>query len=224
MQRRLVVTAVIVATLLAMGIAAWFVMGIEKKSNSKKAPRITLVAPPPPPPPLPPPKFEKKPDPPKEQKAMKVEQPAPKPEPAPATPELKMDGPAGNGPSAFGAGKITSDDLSKIGSSKPGGIGNGMTERTGMFNPFTNFANLAKGELQRHLGRNASLKRKRYVVELQLWLNPSGAVSRYELIGSTGDAETDDAIREAMNAAPPFSQAQPASMPQPLRLRVTTGG
>lgn len=224
MQRRLVPIAVVVATLLALAAAAWYVLGLDKKKDGpKKAPKIALVAPPPPPPPPPPPKFEKKPDPPKEQKEMKVEQPAPKPEPAPPTPELKMDGPAGNGPSAFGAGKITSDDLSKIGSGKPGGTGTGAAERSGLFNPFTNFANLAKGELQRHLGRNAALKRKRYVIELHLWVAGSGAVSRYEVIGSTGDSETDDAIREALNAAPPFSQALPANMPQPLRLRVTTG-
>ena len=222
MRRRLVVIAVIVATLLAMALAAWFVLGIEKNSNGKKAPRITLMAPPPPPPPTPPPKFEKKPDPPKEQKEMKAEQPAPKPEPAPPMPELS--GPAGNSPSPFSRGNNDSDDPGKNSGGKPGGTGNGTTERSGMFNPFTNFANLAKGELQRHLGRNAALKRRRYVVELRLWLNPAGAVSRYELVGATGDTETDDAIREAMNSAPAFSQAQPAGMPQPLRLRVTTGG
>jgi len=92
-----------------------------------------------------------------------------------------------------------------------------------MFNPFTNYSNLAKGELQRYLARNAALKRKRYAVEVHLWLETNGALNRYELVGSTGDSETDEAIRTAMNAAPPFSQSLPANMPQPLRLRVWTG-
>lgn len=228
MQRRLVMIAVIVATLLAMLLAAYFLMGIGKKDDTpKKPPKITLLTPPPPPPPPPPPKFEKKPDPPKEQKEMKVEQPAPKPEPAPATPELKMDGPAGSGPSPFATGTIKSEDLSRIGGGKQGGTGTGTaeraTERTGLFNPFTNYANLAKVELQRYLVRNVALKRKRYSVEVHLWVATNGSLNRYELVGSTGDTEIDEAIRTAMNAAPPFSQSLPDNMPQPLRLRVWTG-
>ena len=228
MSRRVLIIAVTVATLLAMLLAAYFLMGIGKKDDTpKKPPKITLLTPPPPPPPPPPPKFEKKPDPPKEQKEMKVEQPVPKQEPAPATPELKMEGAAGTGPSAFSQGTVKSEDLSRIGGGKPGGTGIGTaertTERTGMFNPFTNYANLAKGELQRYLARNAALKRKRYAVEVHLWLAANGSLSRYELVGSTGDSETDEAIRAAMNAAPPFSQSLPDNMPQPLRLRVWTG-
>jgi TonB family protein len=223
MRKRLLMPVLVIATLLAMVAAAYFVMGMGKQGSPRKAPKITLLAPPLPPPP-PPPKFEKKPDPPKEQKQMKVEQPVPKPDSPPPSPELKMDGPAGSGPSAFAAGKITSEDLSRIGSGKPGGTGAGTDEQTGMFNPFTNFANLAKGELQRYLGKTAQLRRKRYRVELHLWITPTGALSRYEVVGSTGDAQTDEAIQEAMNAAPQFSQPLPANMPQPLRLRVTTGG
>jgi len=222
-SKRLQITLIVVATVLAMVLAAWFVMGLGKKETPKKAPKITLLTPPPPPPP-PPPKFEKKPDPPKEQKEMKVEQPVPKQEAAPPAPELKMDGPAGNGPSAFAAGKITSDDLSKLGAGKPGGTAVVAADKTGMFNPYTNFVNLAKGELQRYLNKNAGLRRQRYVVELHLWVGPTGAVSRFEMVGSSGDRDIDEVINQAMAAAPGFTQALPANMPQPIRLRVSTGG
>jgi protein TonB len=222
-SKRFLIPAIVVATLGAMVLSAWFVMGLAKKDSAKKAPKITLMTPlAPPPPPPPPPKFEKKPDPPKEQKEMKVEQPVPKQDSPPPSPELKMDGPAGNGPSAFGAGKITSEDLSKVGIGKPGGTGSG--EKTGMFNPYTNFVNLAKGEVQRYLGKNGGLRRKRYVVELHLWVTPVGAISRYELLGGTGDSDTDEVIGQALAALPGFSQPLPANMPQPIRLRVSTGG
>ena len=223
-SRRWVVPTVALCTVLAIALMGYFVKGLMGHSGqTKKPPKITMITPAAlPPPPPPPPKFEKKPDPPKDQKEMKVEAPQPKPESPPPSPELKMDGPAGNGPSAFGAGKITSEDLSKIGAGKPGGTGGG--EKTGMFNPFNNYATLAKGELQRYLGKRDNLRRKRYALEVHLWVLPTGAVSRFELVGGTGDADTDEVISQALAALPPFTQTLPPNMPQPIRLRISTGG
>ena len=206
--------------LVAALTAGVLLAGCEKSEQKKKAPKITLLTPPaPPPPPPPPPKYEKKPEPPKEQKEMKVEQPVQRKVEQQAAPELKMDGPAGNGPSAFGAGAITSEDLSKVGTGKAGGV-----EKTGMFNPFNNYANAAKGELQRYLAKNNSLRRRRYSIDVHVWVDAAGQIKRFELIGSSNDSETDDAIRAAIAALPGFSQAPPASMPQPVRLRIVTGG
>lgn len=210
---RLALVAAIVAALLLLG-------GCEKSEQKKKAPKITLLTPAaPPPPPPPPPKYEKKPEPPKEQKEMKVEQPVERKVEQQAAPELKMDGPAGNGPSAFGAGAITSEDLSKIGNGKSSGA-----EKSGMFNPFNNYASALKGELQRYLGKNNALRRRRYSLDVHVWVDGAGQIKRYELVGSSNDGETDDAIRAAIAALPGFSQAPPASMPQPVRLRIVTGG
>lgn len=206
--------------LVAAIVAALLLAGCEKSEQKKKAPKITLLTPAaPPPPPPPPPKYEKKPDPPKEQKEMKVDQQVEKKVEQQAAPELKMDGPAGNGPSAFGAGAITSEDLSKVGSGKAG-----SAEKTGMFNPFNNYATALKGELQRYLGKNNALRRRRYSLDVHVWVDGAGQIKRYELIGSSNDGETDDAIRAAIAALPGFSQAPPASMPQPVRLRIVTGG
>ena len=190
-----------------------------KSDGPRKPPKLTLITPPPPPPP-PPPKFEKKPDPPKEQKEMKVEQPVQKQESPPPSPELKMEGQAGDGPSAFAAGKVTSEDLSKLGTK--GGTGTG--ERTGMFNPFNNYANLLKGEMQRYLNKNANLRKRRYTVEARVWVSNAGSLQRFELVGSTGDTETDDAVNQALAALQGFSQSPPANMPQPIRLRIVTSG
>jgi outer membrane biosynthesis protein TonB len=210
---------------LGLAVAIYFVvMALSGKSEKpRKAPKIALMTPPaPPPPPPPPPKFEKKPDPPKEQKEMKTEAPVPKQEPAP-TPELKMDGPAGDGPSAFAAGRVTNEDLSKIGTGKGTGTGVGG-EKTGLFNPYNNYANLLKGEMQRQLARNESLRKRRYQVEARVWVTASGGLQRFELVGSTGDTDTDEAVQQALAALPGFTQGPPADMPQPIRLRIVTRG
>ncbi|MBV8125336.1 MAG: hypothetical protein JO370_14825 [Paucibacter sp.] len=223
LPRKLLVAVVVAAAVLGLLLAGRYLRELLGKSEGpKKPPKISLVAPPPPPPP-PPPKFEKKPDPPKEQKEIKVPQPVPQQSPQPPAPsqDLKMDGPAGNGPSAFSSGGITSEDLSHVGT---GNGGNGSGARTGMFNPFTNYANLAKGELQRFLNKKDALKHRRYSLEVHLWMTASGStINRVELVGGTGDAETDDVIRQILAALPPMSQPAPTDMPMPIRLRITTG-
>ncbi len=217
MSRRWWIAAIAVLTLAAMVAGAYMVMGMGKSGVKKKAPKIALVTPAaPPPPPPPPPKFEKKPDPPKEQQEVKMAQPERKPDDPPPSPELKMEGAAGNGPSAFGAGKVSSEDLSKLGTGERSGTG------TGMFDPYANYMNLAKGELQRHLKKNASLRRRRYSLDVHLWVSANGAVSRFELAGGSGDQETDEAVSQALASLPALSQALPNNMPQPLRLRIST--
>lgn len=211
------IAGLLIAGLVVLGLMAWGVSALMggKSKPQKTPPKISLVAPPPPPPP--PPKIEKKPEPPKEQKELKVEQPIPKPAPPQAAPELKMEGAAGDGPSAFGAGKVTSDDLSKLGK------GTGSPEKTGMFNPFNNYANTLKGELQRYLRKNNELRRRRYAVEVHVWVSASGELQRFELLGGTGDADTDEAIQQAMKALSGFGSAPPAQMPQPIRLKIVSG-
>ena len=209
------VTGCVVLGLLGTGL--WVLLN-KKSTHQGKPPKISLLTPAaPPPPPPPPPKFEKKPDPPKEQKEMKVDQQVErKVEPAPS-PELKMDGPAGDGPSGFAAGKITSDDISKLGTGK-----GGVEKAGGLFNPYTGYANLLKSDLQRYLAKQGKLRQRRYAIEVLVWITPAGALKRFELIGSTSDSDTDDAIQAAIEGMPVFSQVPPANMPQPIRLRIIT--
>ena len=213
-RKNLVIGGVVLVGAALLGAGVWFLMS-GKSQQAPKAPKITLLTPPPPPPP--PPKFEKKPDPPKEQKEIKVEQPQPKQAPPQPSPDLKMEGPAGDGPSAFGAGKITNDDLSKIGT---GGTG----EKGGLFSPFNNYANLLKGDLQRYLRKNNTLRQRHYTVVVRVWVGGGGELKKFELIGSTGDSNTDDAIQQALSSLSGFDQPPPANMPQPIRLKIVTTG
>lgn len=184
-----------------------------KPGKKPKAPKISLIPSAPPPPP-PPPKIEKKPpEPPKDQKEIKVDQPVQKAEAPVPSPELKMDGPAGDGPSNFAAGTITSEDLSKVG-----------TGKGALLNPFNTYAGLLKGDLQRYLRQNKTLRLRQYRIEVRVWVGNDGSLKRSELIGGTGDDGTDESIREALKTAPIFSEAPPANMPQPIRLRIVTTG
>ncbi len=207
--------------LLLVALMGWGVSGLfsGKSKGTHKAPKISLMPTTPPPPP-PPPKEEKRPEPPKDQKEIKVDQPAPPKDapPAPPSQELKMDGPAGDGPSAFSAGKITSDDISNIGKGGAGPVASGM------FNPFNNYATGIKGELQRFLARNKDLRQRAYRVDVQLWVGRDGALSRYELMGSSGDTEVDELIRQSLSTLGNFTLMPPEHMPQPIRLRLITGG
>jgi len=203
-----IVICVLVLALIAWGLHA--LMG--SKSGKKTAqPKISLMTPPPPPPPPPPPKFEKKIEPPKDVKEVKVEQPTPKNEPPAPAPELKMEGPTGDGPSAFAGGKISSEDLSKMGTDK-GTLGAALN--------FNNYSMMLKAELQRYLSKDNDLRHSVYKVEVRVWLNGDGSIRRSELISGSGDDSTDLALKAALAAAPRFTEAPPASMPQPIRLRI----
>ena len=211
-RNNVLIGSTILVVLVLIGLGVWtFLSG--KSHQSSKPPKITLIAQAPPPPP-PPPKFEKKPDPPKEQKEIKVEQP--KPAPPQPSPQVNEEGKAGDGPSVFGAGKITNDDISKIGTGGSGG--------TGMFNPFNNYANLIKGDLQRYLRKDKMLRQRNYTIEIRIWVASGGVLKKFELVGSTGDSETDDAVQQAMKSLSSFDQPPPAHMPQPILLRIVTAG
>lgn len=186
-----------------------------------------------PPPPPPPPKEEKKPEPPKEQKEVKVDPtPQVKDAPqAPPSPELKMEGPAGDGPSAFAAGKVTREEVVPP-AAKPTPVPAPAPPlppvlpkaASGLFNPLTNYANGLKGEVQRFLARNKELRQRAYKVELHLWVDGDGQLTRHELIGSSGDDTTDELIRQAMAGLGRTSMVPPQQMPQPIRLSLATGG
>jgi protein TonB len=204
-----------------LALMAWGVYSFVSKVDDKprKAPKISLIPTTPPPPP-PPPKEEKKPEPPKDlNKPPPMEQPKMAP-PAPSA-DLKMDGPAGDGPSAFSAGKITSEDLSNVGKAPVVASGGGAVG--GGFSPFTYYANLIKGELQRQLTRNKDLREMAYKAEVQVWVNRDGSVGRFEVVNGTGDKELDALLKKAIESANAFSTGPPEKMPQPIRLRISTG-
>jgi len=204
----IVVIAVLGAALIAL--VTWGIMTLMggKSGKPRKPPVVTLLPDKPPPPP-PPPKEEKKPEPPKENKDVKIEPPKEAPQPAQNEP-LKMEGAAGDGDSAFGAGTV--------GREYAGGNIGATGAVQGMY----------AGRLQRHLqeqlSRNRKLKESDYRVTVRVWLRRDGTVEKADLAQSTGNSGLDELLREALLQVAAMREAPPENMPQPIRIRITARG
>lgn len=203
----IVVIALLGAALIAL--VTWGIMTLMggKSGKPRKPPVVTLLPDKPPPPP-PPPKEEKKPEPPKENKDVKIEPPKEAPQPAQNEP-LKMEGAAGDGDSAFGAGTVGREYAG-------GAIGGAGMQ--GMY----------AGRLQRHLqeqlSRNRKLKESDYRVTVRVWLRRDGSVEKADLAQSTGNSGLDELLREALLQVAAMREAPPENMPQPIRIRITARG
>lgn len=211
--KRFIVPAVLVLALVAAGYFIYSQMG--KSSSGPKRQTVKIAVLPDTPPPPPPPKDEKKPEPkPDENKPQPQEQKQVEAPPAPQ--QLKMEGAAGDGPSAFGSGSVNSEY-------KGGAIGTGSGGGTvGDRLAASSYGNAAKREIDSYLQRQAPLKRAGdYEVPIQVWVRADGGLERYKLVGSTGTPETDQLIQDAMARFPGFRNPPPASLPQPISLKLT---
>jgi periplasmic protein TonB len=208
--------------LLLLLTVAWLATGCSERPEKPRKPQmIKLLPDTPPPPPPPPPKPEDRP-PPKAQDKPQPQQ-APKPVEAPAQ-ALKSDEAAGDGPgSGLAAGAVTQDySDQKIGQGTVIGgsaasVGDAGTNRLAA----NTFGNIASRELNEYLARDKDVKLRDYQVRVWLWLTPGGSLQRAQLVDSTGDAQTDEALRAAINRFPGTRNPPPPRLPQPLRVRVS---
>lgn len=203
------VVGVMVFLALAYGVYSL----ISSKPGPKKPPVTTVkLLPDTPPPPPPPPKEPPKEQPKEEPKEIKVEQP--KPIDAPPEPQnLKMEGDAGDAPSAFGAGKVSSDynggDVGvKIGGSK------GLSA-------YAFYTNKIKSSIEEAIATEKDLEKEQYKLVVELWLAKDGRVEKIELINGTGDGKKDALLQKALQTLKRISEPPPDDMPQPVKLRIT---
>jgi len=220
MKSKLLIGVAVLLLLALIGGAVHYFMNLKSSGGPKKPPKISLIPTTPPPPP-PPPKEEKRPEAPKEQKEVKMEQVEQKNEPAAADQSLKMEGAAGDGPSVFSGGKVTSDDMSKIGVPAPAAAAPAPSgaSRT-QFAMFTNGAQqLLHDEIKKRLG--AKSRNRDFRANYKIWLEADGSIKRFELT-PTGDAEVDEELRLVLADVRTLRLTPPAEMPQPLRFQFTS--
>ena len=211
--RRFIVPALLTLALIGLG---WFIhsqMGSGGSGPKRQTVKIAVLPDTPPPPP-PPPKEEKRPEPkPDENKPQPQEQKVVEAPPEPQ--QLKMEGAAGDGPSAFAAGGVSSEY-------KGGAIGSGSGGTLGDRMASLNYGNAAKRDLNAFLNREESLRKAGdYKVPIALWLRADGSVERFEVQGSAGDAQTDEQIKQALNRFKGFRTPPPPNMVWPMRLQLT---
>ncbi|MBU1396668.1 MAG: energy transducer TonB [Gammaproteobacteria bacterium] len=207
--------AVALGLTIAVLLALWLKDSLQsgKPSKPMKLQQITLVRPPPPPPPPP----EQKPPEPEVKDEVKIDEPQPTPEPQqtdapPPGPDLGVDAEGSGSGDGFGlVGKKGGADL--IGGS---GKGNPWAWYDALVNEAVNSA------FQAALAREKALKNKRYKVIVKVWLDSSGKVERAQLVDSTGDAKTDEVLKNALNGMRALRDGPPADMPQPMKIRVTS--
>lgn len=179
---------------------------------------ISLMKPPPPPKPE-----EKPPEP--EVKKEEVKVPEPETPPPPDQPEnakqdepppandlgLDADGQAGSDSFGLAANK---GGKSIIG----GGGGNG-----GGGNRYGWYAGMIEKGIQDVFDRNKDLLAKEsYKVVIKVWVNKDGSIERFDLGGSSGNPETDKAIKMALKEMTRVKEPPPDGMPQPVKLRITS--
>ena len=204
----------ILIALVVLGVSGGIGYGIKSLMSGgapqkKQVTTIKLIPdtpPPPPPPPKEPPKEQPKPDAPKE---VKIEQP--KPAETPPAEQIKMEGPAGDAPSAFAAGAVNNDykggDVKTIGSD--GGA------------KFNWYAGLVKSQIEATLEKDKKLAEGQYKLVVSVWLKPNGDIEKLAVLQSDAITEIEQAIKAALNSMPAMREAPPEGMPQPIKLRIT---
>ncbi|MGB6310722.1 MAG: hypothetical protein WBF89_23305 [Steroidobacteraceae bacterium] len=149
------------------------------------------------PPPPPPPEIKVPPK--EEQPKQQIE--TPKQETPPEPEQLKMEGQAGEGPSAFASGEVKQDYIG-------GDIGNGSRYAAYV----GHLEQLIQDELTRHKLRVTNVK-------LFVWLAPDGTVQRLSVAG--GDGEAERSVRAALADLNRVDEAPLADMPMPVGLQIS---
>jgi len=191
----IIVTAVVIA-----GIVV--VAKLASKGGSSKHDRLTLVSiapapPPPPPPPRPP------------QEEQKIEEPMIKEE-APKEAPPKDEPPLGTGIKGEG-----SDSFGLGGKPGNGRIGGGDGSKWGWY------ASQVQSRIQQALQQNRKTRTASMNLNVRVWADASGRISRAQLAGSTGDTSLDSALRDEVLTGLQLPEPPPAGMPAPITLRVT---
>ena len=194
----IIVTAVVIA-----GIVT--VAKLASNGGSSKHDNFTLVsiAPPPPPPVITPP------PPPPPQEEQKIEEPMIKEE-APKEAPPKDEPPLGTGIKGPGS------DSYGLGSNPGNGrIGGGDGSKWGWY------ASQVQSRIQQALQQNRKTRTASMNVNVRVWADPNGRISRAQLASSTGDPALDNAVRDEVLTGLQLPEPPPAGMPAPITLHVT---
>lgn len=185
--------------------------------ETRKVPEVTLVKLQPPPPPPPPPRPVEQPkmieQPKMEMPEFKPQQPRLKDEPPPKDANAaKPPGPPGLDAAAEGPGDAF--NLAGI----PGGsglLGGGGGSRWGWY------SGPVQQQVEEALREHRKTRSSKLQVQVRLWADGGGRVTRASLVRSTGDRELDGVIENEVLGGLQLKQPPPKDMPMPIVMRVT---
>lgn len=179
--------------------------------TTRQVSRIAVLPDTPPPPPPPPRPQETQ----REQRAapqpMRDAPPAPK-----ADAPIKMEGAAGDGPSAFAAGEVTNEYQGGApvvggGASAPG-IADRAQERL--------YANSVRQMLRDEIERQLRAEAGELTSSFAIWISADGRIDRFDLDPGAAP-DKDDAMRNALGASSRSLRLPPPPTDAPLRFRLT---
>ena len=206
---------IMLAIVLLGGIASFMMSGGKKvKSVAKKDEYITvtpLPKPPPPPPPLkpePPPPPDKPPEPEEmvEQEQVPDDEPPPDNSPPDSPPSDLGSNATGSGPSIGGG---------------TGGNGRIGTGRKGGGSKWGYYAAKVQTTIKDALGRNASTRSGSFSLQVRVWADSNGRITRAQLVGSSGNAAVDQSIKNQVLTGLQLPEPPPAGMPMPINMRIS---
>jgi protein TonB len=197
----------VLVTATAGGAAVYFIsqfMDSPAPQPKKVIQQVRLIRPPPPPP-----EIEKPPEP-----EVKEEVKLPDPEPTPDTPSdepppgalLGLDSEGVAGADGFGlAARRGGRDLLATGGDR-----------------FAWYAGMLKEDLVSFLAEHRDIRSRAYSVNVRLWLDGEGAVTRVALTSSTGDRELDRELESLLGSMRRVGEAPPHDLPQPVQIRIVS--
>lgn len=208
-------TGAVVLAILVAGVV--FLLSGDKEPT-RKVQELTIVNIVPPPPPPPPP--EQKPDEKMiEQTPVKQEIIEQKPVDSPEPPKEENDEPMPGPPGLDDAGKGPGELLGRPGGrgliGGGGGGGGGGGSRWGWY------ASIVQSQIEAALRANEKTRHAVMRVQVRLWSDAMGRVTRVQLMSSTGDAALDATLRDDVLGHLTLREPPPKDMPMPIITRVT---
>lgn len=207
----------LVAGLAGLAVLSWLVWlwANDTAGVRRQVAKQEMLIPLPPPPPPPPPEETPEPEPePEPEEAVKpepepeptpVEEPTPDEPPSPAkdlSEAMQIDGQAQAGSDAFNIGAGSGGGM--------GGSGAGIGNST--YGQYLSYA------FQKALREDERLRHLSYRVEVNLWLNRTGEVTRVQLLESSGDDDVDEKVIGALRDIQALDQKPPKSLTLPVRM------
>lgn len=211
---------IIAVGVLALAAGGWVVFGPKEGKKRKSTASVMNIMPPlpppppqpTPPPPTPPPQQEPPPEQTKQPEFQPEEKPAPEPPQPPDNPPPAM-GTAlqGDGPNNFG--------LSGTGNGLIGGRGNGKGGGGGT--KYGWYAGQVQARVLEAMQRHRKLRSSALTVQVRIWADSNGRVTRAKVSGTSGDAAIDQALEREVLTGLQLSQPPPDGMPMPIVMRIT---
>lgn len=214
--RRFVKPVVIGLIGVGLVVLVWRFASDTAGVKRSEAPQVTTVIPLPPPPPPPPPKVKPPPE-----KQPEVQTPTVKPTVAPKPAEtpkpsdnqprqMTMNAPAQPGTDNFAIGAGDGSGMS--------GSGGGGTFGNATYSQYLSYT------LQQAIERDSKVQESgggaRFTVRVNVWLEPSGRITKVTIAQSTGDSKLDDAIVNALQTLGRLDEPPPPAWQYPVRLNL----